>query len=580
MHEISETVEGDSNYKKAEFDFAITDKYHYFKYDNSTLPSSKVRTFRIDFSQYSYVMSNYKVYCTNVASSTSDSDLISTLKTLTASTSSCIDIYRSFANYDGIVKLDSQKTKLGIILISEADFAFRGKLYLRIAERILGTDESKPMEEESYSLAPFTVNIPKFRELSKSKILFYSYSRVLQMFHVESNNPYPEKLFSGNVLSVYTNPNMVKQKYHSASTMILLVYPYGAEANSDKLREEFKFEVKLFESNYLLDYYVSSNEGGRPLNSPLLINMTECSGPYYVILNYNRKESSKTLVIDQIYGKMSYLAVATDFTKSTWDEMLENDLETIDINTRKHTLPGDSRTHMDVYQIECELPLMLNFYYLDETELVQKMNFGDVSIFTLKAYETVNVPFFDIIAPNIIIEIFNPFDDPIVIVEAQEETVYTKNTLIEITPMTISKGINIKERGGLSDTRIIIKVGYSQRGWTEINEYMKYNSEYEMYLFEFPNDIKRYNYTYANLITSGTNSEDNVKYCFTTNIGAALKPSSENCYRVSRENSYTLKAYNPLIMYKDYEYDEGLSYYITLMLKYTNMIQPLETMKE
>ena len=84
-----------------------------------------------------------------------------------------------------------------------------------------------------------------------------------------------------------------------------------------------------------------------------------------------------------------------------------------------------------------------------------------------------------------------------------------------------------------------------------------------MYLFEFPNDIKRYNYTYANLITSGTNSEDNVKYCFTTNIGAALKPSSENCYRVSRENSYTLKAYNPLIMYKDYEYDEGLSYYIT-----------------
>ena len=563
MHEISETVEQDSNYKKAEFDFAKTDKYHYFKYDNSTLPSSKVRTFRIDFSQYSIAMSNYKVYCTNVASSTSDSDLIATLKTLTASTSSCIDIFRSFANYDGIVKLDAQKTKLGIVLISEAEVAFRGELYLRISERILGTDESKPMEEESFALAPFTVNIPKFRELSKSKILFYSYSRVLQMFHVESNNPYPEKLFSGNALSVYTNPNMVRQKYHGASTMILLVYPYGAEVNSDKLREEFKFEVKLFDSNYLLDYYVSSNEGGRPLNSPLLINMTECSSPYYVILNYNRMESSKTLVIDQIYGKMSYLAVATDFTKSTWDEMLENDLETIDINTRKHTLPSNSRTHMDVYQLECELPLMLNFYYIDETELVQKMNFGDVAIFTLKAYETVNVPFFNIIAPTIIIEIFNPFDDPIVIVEAHGETVYTKNTLIETTPMTLSEGINIKERGGFTDTRIIIKVGYSQSGWTDINEYMKYSAEYDMYLFEFPNDINRYLYTFANLITSGTNSEDNVKYCFTTNIGAALKPSSENCYRVSRDNSYTLKAYNPLIMYKDYEYDEGLSYYIT-----------------
>ena len=562
MHEINQEVENNANYKMAEFEFTTTDTYQFFKYDNSTLPSSKVISFRIDFSQYSISMQNYKVYCTNVPSSTSDTFLIEQLKTLTPETSSCIDIYRSYANYDGIAKLDSTNTKLGIVVISEAGVSFGANIYLRISERILGTDESKPMEEETYSLVPFTVNIPKFRELSKSKILFYSYSRVLQMFHVESNAAYPEKLFSGNVLSVYTNPNMVRQKYHDASTMILLVYPYGAEAND--LREEFKFEVKLFESNYLLDYYVSSNEEGRPLNSPLLINMTECTSPYYVVLNYNRMETSKTLVIDQIYGKISYLSVATDFTKSTWDEMLENDMETVDINTRKHILPSNARTHMDVYQIECELPLMLNFYYIDESDLHPKMNFGDVAIFTLKAYETVNIPFFsDIIAPNIIIEIFNPFEDPIVIVEAHGETVYTKNTLIETTPMSVSEGINIKERGGLTDTRIIIKVGYSQSGWTEVNDYIKYSYQYDTYLFEFPNDIKRYNYTFAELITSGTNSDDNVKYCFTPNIGAALKPSSENCYRVSKDNSYTLKAYNPLIMYKDYEYDEGLSYYIT-----------------
>ena len=564
MHEINELVEFDSNYKKVDFEFSTTDKYQYFKYDNISLPSSKVRTFRIDFSQYSTSLEKYKVYCTNVPSSTSDSDLIEALKTLTSTTSSCIDIYRSFANYDGIAKLDSQKTKLGIVVVSEVGIAFGATLYLRVAERILGTDESKPMEEESYSLVPFTVNISKFREISKSKILFYSYSRVLQMFHVESSNPYPEKLFSGNVLSVYTNPNMIRQKYYNASTMILLVYPYGADANFHNLKEEFKFEVKLFDSNYLLDYYVSSNEGGRPLNSPLLINMTQCTSPYFVILNYNRIENSKTLIIDQIYGKLSYLGVATDFTKSTWDEMLENDLETIDINTRTHTLPDNSKIHLDVYKVECELPLMLNFYYIDENELLPKMNFGDVAIFTLKAYETVNIPFFSgIIAPTIIIEIFNPFDDPIVIVEAQGETVYTKNTLIETTPMTLSEGINIKERGGLSDTRIIIKVGYSQSGWVDITDYMKYNSQYDTYLFEFPNDIKRYNYTLADLITSGTNSDDNVKYCFNTNIGSALKPSSENCYRVSKDNSYTLKVYNPLIMYKDYEYDEGLSYYIT-----------------
>ena len=561
MHEINQAVDENVNYKKAEFSFTSSDRYQFFKYDNSTLPSSRVSAFRIDFSQYYTNMSDYKVFCTSVDSSTSDSSLMETLRSLTLAKSSCVDGFRSYAIYDGIVKLDPQKTKLGIVITTSSGAAFSAKIYFRVNERVLGTDESRPMEEESYSLVPFTINIPNFRALDKSKILFYSSTRLLQMYYVETDNPYPEKLFSGNVLSVYTNPNMVRQKYHGASTMVLLVYPLGFYSN---LGEEFKFEVKLFDSNYLLDYYVSSNSEGRPLDSPLLINMTECSSPYYVILNYNQAESAKTLVIDQIYGKMTYLSVATKFTQNTWDEMLANDMNTVNINSREYSLPANSNIHMDVYQIECELPLMFNFYYTDESDLHPKMNFGDVAIFTLKAYESVNIPFFsDIVAPNIVIEIFNPYEDPVVIIEAQEETVYTKNTLIELTPMNLNEGINVKERGGLTDTRIIIKVGYNQMGWTEITDYMKYSEQYDTYLFEFPNDERRYNYTFAELITSGTNSDDNVKYCFTPNIGAALKPSSENCYRVSKDNSYTLKAYNPLIMYKDYEYDESLSYYIT-----------------
>ena len=47
--------------------------------------------------------------------------------------------------------------------------------------------------------------------------------------------------------------------------------------------------------------------------------MTECTSPYYVILNYNQQESSKTLIIDQIYGKLSSISVASKFTKTTWD---------------------------------------------------------------------------------------------------------------------------------------------------------------------------------------------------------------------------------------------------------------------
>ena len=563
IHIIDEEVTGRTDYKKAEFQSQSTDTNHFFKYEVVNMPSSRITAFRIEFDVFSdLAKEKYKVYCTSVELSVSDLNLISALKQMDEEKTSCIGGFSDIGKYDGIVEYDQSKPKLGIMLISNAGIQFTGRIFLRITERILSTDESKPMDEENYSLIPYTVNITKFRELSKSKILFYSYTRELQMYYVETNSPYPEKLFSGNIMSVFTNPNMVRQKYHGASTMILLTNPFGAY---EMVGEPFKYEVLLFDSNFLLDYFVSSNENGRPVKSPLLINMTECNSPYYVILNYNQQETSKNLIIDQIYGKLSSLLVATKFTRNTWEKMLEEDMEVIDINSRKYVLPANSRNHMDVYKVECELPLMLNFYYIDDSGLIPKMNFGDINIFTLKPYETINVPFFKtVVLPQIIIEIYNPENDPIVIVEAQEETVYQKNSLIDITPMTLDDGINIKERGGLSDTRIIIKVGYSNSGWVDTgSQYIKYNQEYNTYLFEFPNDEDRYNYTYANLITSGTNADDNVKYCFTTNIGAALKPSSENCYRVSKDNSYTLKAFNPLVMYKDYEYDIGLSYYVT-----------------
>ncbi|MBR4496106.1 MAG: hypothetical protein IKP12_03130, partial [Acholeplasmatales bacterium] len=347
-----------------------------------------------------------------------------------------------------------------------------------------------------------------------------------------SSNPYPEKLFAGNILSVYTNPNMIRQKYQNATIMTLIMDP--SENTEEKLEEDFQFEVKLFESNYLLDYYVSTNSQGRTLKKPLLINMTECTNPYYVILNYNSAEGKKSLILDNIYGKIKSLSVANEFTKNTWDEMISTDMKEVNVIERKYQLPEYSLAHLDVYKIECELPLMLNFYYLDETDLIEKMNYGDINLFTLQPYEIVNVPFFNIKSPEITIEIFNPFTTPTVIVSANEEAVYQSNTLIRIVPITLSNGITIKERGGLNETRIIIKAGYSRSDWQSTSDpNVQYNANEDVYAFKFPTTPDRYNYTIAFLNTSGTDDDDNVKYCFTTNIGAALKPSSENCYRVS-----------------------------------------------
>ena len=120
----------------------------------------------------------------------------------------------------------------------------------------------------------------------------------------------------------------------------------------EKLKEDIIFEVKLFKSNYLLNYYVSSNSEGRAINKPLLLNMTECTEPYYVILNYNRQEEKKSLILDQIYGKIKSLSIATNFTKNTWDEMIKSDMKEVTIIERRYHLPEDSVAHLDVYKIK------------------------------------------------------------------------------------------------------------------------------------------------------------------------------------------------------------------------------------
>lgn len=90
---------------------------------------------------------------------------------------------------------------------------------------------------------------------------------------------------------------------------------------------------------------------------------------------------------------MKSLSVAYNFTKSTWDEMLANDMNEVNIEERKYILPENAEAHIDVYKIECETPLMFNFYYTDESGLISKMNYGDINLFTLAPHESVNIPF-------------------------------------------------------------------------------------------------------------------------------------------------------------------------------------------
>ena len=125
---------------------------------------------------------------------------------------------------------------------------FIARIFLRISEEILETKQQLKSLDQTHSLVPSTLIISDFRQLA-SKILFYSLTRELQMYYVESDVAYPEKLFSGNVLLIYTNPNQVRQKYKNANTMILLSRPFS---KSEPTSEQFNFQVKFFDSKYLL----------------------------------------------------------------------------------------------------------------------------------------------------------------------------------------------------------------------------------------------------------------------------------------------------------------------------------------
>ena len=42
------------------------------------------------------------------------------------------------------------------------------------------------------------------------------------MFYIDPESSAPVSLFNGNIMLAYTNEELIRQKYHNATTMILL----------------------------------------------------------------------------------------------------------------------------------------------------------------------------------------------------------------------------------------------------------------------------------------------------------------------------------------------------------------------
>lgn len=70
-----------------------------------------------------------KVFCTFVDESTSDEKLIEELGLLTEDTSACVGKFNEKGIFDGIIKHDSSKTKLGIYLFTRGVIQFTARVF-------------------------------------------------------------------------------------------------------------------------------------------------------------------------------------------------------------------------------------------------------------------------------------------------------------------------------------------------------------------------------------------------------------------------------------------------------------------
>ena len=158
-----------------------------------------------------------------------------------------------------------------------------------------------------------------------SKVLFYSKHLEMQMYYLdpEDKTHAPMKLFGGNVMLVYTKPELAEQKYHGTKLILLSENIRGQDHSS--LGNSFRFHTKMFKSDVQIEYFVSDEPTGRTVNFPLSLEMNTCTNSnnkYYYILNYNMQQEDMNLYMELIFGSIKTARIATEISEEKWDTLI------------------------------------------------------------------------------------------------------------------------------------------------------------------------------------------------------------------------------------------------------------------
>ena len=573
---ITDFVEGEKDY--VEKYFISNSDSNYLYYDFVRKPVGNVASLRIK-TNYSKII---KIGCVFVESAAGEEEMINLVnKAVLEGSSVCVEgIERNGGEINALIKVNILGTpRLVVKVLYEPNEIMDEnsevvKIVLKITGTELDVEKEKFENKEEYSLIPYVLDLIDIRDSSQnyiSKILLYSNTRELEMYYLDDSSPAPILLFKGNILLIYTNEELIRQKYHGATTMILIT-DCLSDIGNVIIGEEFRFMKKNFNSETNIQYFLSSNPDGRPLNNPTTIEMTSCSQPYYYIMNYNKAEGLRKLHIDTIFGEKDTIKIAKSLYYSELDDLISNMEAFVGDEI---ILESQNYYHFDVMEITCKLPLLLNIFYVDPTNTkVNDLEIGDISIFSLGAMKEQELTFkngtadkffytFNILkenyqTPNIEI-IYNGED----ILEINENGVYPVYSEIEYTKIIIKN----KDITGNIKTRIIFKYGYDieynfEKIQNEIYSNQNDNNR-EINLFGYIYDTTSSKLNYTGVDFEVSTIEDNVQFCYSTNLGIFINPSLQNCYRVGRANPYTISTLNPLVMYKNYFSHETWKYYVS-----------------
>ncbi len=348
----------DNQYATLQFEFNLNSNYLY--YDFAMIPNGLAATLKVTSS----VASVTKIGCVFVPKDSSDSTMVSRINNaMMEDTSVCMNLGSNNNNeFNVLVNANHTTNYLRLVIqiiygLGQSNEKLKDELNT-INIKLSGTqfgDATGTFDfTEKLAPTPYVLNLLDIRNLKigsdyVSKILIYSNTTEMSMYQLSAQNPSPKLLFSGNIMLIYTNPELIKQKYNGATTMILTS---NALANSKNT-----VNVKHFNSASQIQYYVSENAAGRVLNNPTAIEMTSCLTPYYYILNYNKYEiEPRKIHLYRIFGEVESIKIATSLKYDSWDKLIDNMYK---FDGEERIIENDYTYHFDILEVKCKIPMQI-----------------------------------------------------------------------------------------------------------------------------------------------------------------------------------------------------------------------------